>query len=72
MNEFTPEGLEKLKKELEFLKTTKRQEIAESLKHAIAFGDLKENASYHEAKEAQGFMEGKIMELERILKSAKI
>lgn len=72
MNEFTLEGLEKLKKELSFLKTGKRQEIAESLKHAIAFGDLKENASYHEAKEAQGFLEGKILELEKILKNAKV
>ena len=72
MNEFTSEGLEKLKKQLSFLKTEKRQEIAESLKHAIAFGDLKENAAYHEAKEAQGFLEGKILELEKILKNAKV
>lgn len=72
MNEFTPEGLIKLKKELEFLKTTKRKEIAESLKHAIAFGDLKENAAYHEAKETQGFLEGKILELERILRNANV
>ena len=72
MNEFTPEGLEKLKKQLSFLKTEKRQEIAESLKHAIALGDLKENAAYHEAKEAQGFLEGKILELEKILKNAKV
>jgi len=72
MNEFTPEGLEKLKEQLNFLKTEKRREIAESLKHAIGFGDLKENAAYHEAKEAQGFLEGKISELEKILKNAKI
>lgn len=72
MDEFTLEGLLKLKKELEFLKTAKRKEIAESLKHAIAFGDLKENAAYHEAKESQGFLEGKILELERILRNANV
>ncbi len=72
MNEFTSEGLAKLKKELEFLKIAKRKEIAESLKHAIAFGDLKENAAYQEAKEAQGFLEGKILELEKILRNAKV
>lgn len=72
MTDLTLEGLEKLKKELNFLKTEKRQEMAESLKHAIAFGDLSENAAYHEAKEAQGFLEGKILELEKILKNAKV
>jgi len=72
MNEFTKDGLEKLKKELEYLKTTKRREMAERLKQAIAFGDLKENAAYHEAKESQGFLEGRIKELGRILSNAKI
>ncbi len=72
MTDLTLEGLEKLKKELNFLKTEKRREMAESLKHAIAFGDLSENAAYHEAKESQGFLEGKILELEKILKNAKV
>ena len=68
----TKEGLEKLKQELDYLKTTKRKEIAERLKQAIAFGDLSENAAYHEAKEAQAFMEGRILELEEIVRNAVI
>ena len=68
----TPEGLEKLKKELNYLKQVKRKEIAERLKQAIAFGDLSENFAYHETKEAQGFLEGRILELEGIIRSAKI
>jgi transcription elongation factor GreA len=72
MADFTPEGLEKLKKELEYLKTTKRKEIAERLKQAIAFGDLSENAAYHEAKESQGFLEGRILELQKNTRGAKV
>lgn len=72
MTDFTPEGLEKLKKELEYLKTTKRREIAQRLKEAIAFGDLTENAAYHEAKESQGFLEGRILELQHNIKGAKV
>jgi transcription elongation factor GreA len=68
----TPEGLEKLKKELDYLKNVKRKEIAERLKKTAAMGDLSENAAYHEAKEAQGFLEGKILELEKEIKEAKI
>lgn len=68
----TPEALEEFKKELEYLKTVKRQEIAERIKHAAAFGDLKENFAYHEAKEAQGFLEGRILELRNIISSAKV
>jgi len=66
----TPEGLEKLKKELEYLKTVKRREIAERLEKAIAYGDLTENAEYHETKEAQGFLEGRILELEDLIQNA--
>ncbi|MDP3093257.1 MAG: transcription elongation factor GreA [bacterium] len=72
MADFTSEGLEKLKQELEYLKTSKRKEIAERLKQAIAFGDLSENAAYHEAKESQGFLEGRILELTEIVREAKI
>jgi transcription elongation factor GreA len=72
MSDLTPEGLEKLKKELEYLKTVKRQEIADRLKQAIAFGDLSENAAYHEAKESQGFLEGRILELDKTIRSAKL
>ena len=70
--DLTPQGLENLKKELEYLKTVKRKEIAERLKQAIGFGDLSENAAYHEAKEAQAFMEGKILELDKMIKDARI
>jgi len=68
----TPKGLEELKKELNYLKQVKRKEIAERLKQAIAFGDLSENFAYHEAKETQGFLEGRILELERTIRNAKI
>lgn len=67
----TPEGLKKLEEELEHLKTVKRREIADSLERAIAFGDLSENAEYSEAKESQAFVEGRILELEILLKDAK-
>lgn len=66
----TPEGCEKLKKELAYLKTAKRKEIAERLEKAIAYGDLAENSEYHETKEAQGFLEGRILELEDLLNNA--
>jgi transcription elongation factor GreA len=68
----TPEGAEKLKAELEVLKGQKRDEIAKRLRSAIQMGDLSENADYHKAKEDQGFMEGRIQELEYILRNAKI
>lgn len=68
----TREGLEKLKKELEYLKTIKRKEIAKALEKAISFGDLTENAAYQEAKEAQAFLEGRILELEDIIEKAVI
>jgi transcription elongation factor GreA len=69
---FTPEGLEKLKNELRALKTEKRAEIAERLKKAISYGDLSENADYSEAKEQQAFIEGRILELDALIKNAKI
>jgi transcription elongation factor GreA len=68
----TPEGLEKLKKEFDYLITTKRKEIAERLKHAASFGDLKENAAYQDAKEAQGFLEDKILKLKQIIQTAQV
>lgn len=70
--EISLEALEKLKKELNYLKKDKRREIAERLKEAISFGDLKENAAYHEAKDSQAFLEGRIMELERAIKTSTI
>ncbi len=68
----TQEGLEKLKKELDYLKNIKRKELAKRLEEAISFGDLSENAAYHEAKESQGFLEGRILELENIIKNSEV
>ncbi len=68
----TKEGYDKLEKELEFLKTEKRTEIAERIKVALGFGDLSENSEYDEAKNAQAENEGKIAELENKIRYAKI
>ncbi len=68
----TQEGKENLIKELEDLKGPKRQAIAKRLKHAIEMGDLSENADYKSAKEDQGFLEGRIQEIEAILKVAEV
>ncbi|MCD5384797.1 MAG: transcription elongation factor GreA [Candidatus Pacebacteria bacterium] len=64
--------MEKLKAELNDLKTNKRSEIAKRLKEAISFGDLKENAAYHEAKDDQAFLEGKIIDIENIIKNSSV
>ncbi|MEZ4516592.1 MAG: hypothetical protein R3C44_07050 [Chloroflexota bacterium] len=53
----TPEGLQKIKDELDHLKNVRREEVAAKLATAIKQGDLKENADYHDAKEEQGFIE---------------
>lgn len=68
----TPQGLKKLKEELAYLKKVKRKEIIERLEKSLAFGDLSENAEYHEAKEAQAFVEGRILELEDLINNAVI
>jgi transcription elongation factor GreA len=68
----TKEDLEKIKKELDYLKKVKRKEIAQRLKETSSMGDLTENFAYQEAKEAQGFLEGKILELENLIREAKI
>jgi len=68
----TKEGLVRLKKEFEELKTVKRKELAEKLQRATAYGDLSENAEYHEAKEEQAFIEGRIAELEIMMEQAEI
>ncbi len=65
-------ALERIKKELNHLKTVKRREISERLKEAISFGDLKENAAYHETKDDQAFLEGKIIELENIVATSSV
>lgn len=69
---FTEEGLKNLKKELDYLETDKRREVAEKLKHAISFGDLRENAAYDEARDEQGFLEGRISDLKKNIASAKL
>ena len=68
----TAEGAAKLKVELEHLKGPERDEMARRLRSAISQGDLSENADYHKAKEDQGFLEGRIRELEYLLKNAII
>ena len=68
----TPEGKAKLEKEIEHLRTVKRAQVAEHLRVSIEDGDITENAGYEEAKREQAFVEGRITEIDRILKNAKI
>ena len=68
----TPEGAEALKAELAELTGVKREELAKRLRHAVSQGDLTENADYIVAKEEQAFLEGRIQELEFLLRDATI
>ena len=68
----TSEGLEKLKKELIFLKEKKRPEIVAAISEARSHGDLKENAEYHAAKEQQSYNEGRIQEIEDLIARANV
>ena len=68
----TPEGLEKLKKEIEVLSTDKRREVAERIKDAREFGDISENSEYDDAKNEQAMLEARIMTLEDKLRSASV
>ena len=68
----TYEGLKKLEDELEFLKSVKRKEITEKIKVALGYGDLSENSEYDEAKNEQAFTEGRIIQLENMLKNAVV
>ena len=68
----TQEGLKKLQQELEYLKTDKRKEIANRIQSAKDLGDLSENAEYSDAKDAQAFNDGRILELEEIIRNATI
>lgn len=68
----TKEGLVKLRKELDELKNVRRKEIASRIEIAKDMGDLSENAEYHEAKDEQGFIEGRIAELEMIMPNVVI
>ena len=66
----TPEGRAKLEQELDYLRNTKRHEVAEAIHSAKEEGDIMENSAYDAAKEQQGFVEGRIMSLEQMLKNA--
>ncbi len=68
----TAEGKQKLEQELEELKTVGRKEMAERIKIALSYGDLKENFEYHSAKNDQGFMETRIQTIEKMLKKARV
>jgi transcription elongation factor GreA len=68
----TKEGFQKLQEELDYLRTVKRQEVAERLHEAMEGGELIENAEYEAAKNEQAFVEGRIQEVEIILAAAHI
>jgi transcription elongation factor GreA len=68
----TPEGAAKLQAELTDLTGPRREELAQRLRSAIQMGDLSENADYHKAKEDQAFLEGRIQEIEAVLRNAVI
>ena len=68
----TPEGLQKLKDELQYLTGEKRWEIAERIKHAREFGDISENSEYDDAKNEQAMLEQRIAQLEERLASARL
>jgi transcription elongation factor GreA len=68
----TPEGLEKLNEELEYLQTEKRREVAERIKEAREFGDISENSEYDDAKNEQAMLEARIAMLAEKLRSATV
>jgi transcription elongation factor GreA len=68
----TPEGLEKLKEELEYLTTVRRREVAERIKEAREFGDIAENSEYDDAKNEQAMLEKQISDLEEKLRNARV
>jgi transcription elongation factor GreA len=68
----TPEGLEKLQEELEYMTTVKRREVAERIKDAREFGDIMENSEYDDAKNEQALLEQRIAQLEERLRRATV
>lgn len=68
----TPEGLKKLEAELDYLKTVRRREVAERIKQAKEFGDISENSEYEDAKNEQAFVEGRIIQIEKLLRNARV
>jgi len=71
-NFLTPEGLAKLEEELEYLRTVRRQEVAERIQKAKELRSTVTSPEYEDAKNEQGFVEGRILELERVIKNAVI
>lgn len=68
----TQSGLKKIEKELNYLKSVKRREVASQIKTAISFGDISENSEYEDAKNEQAFIEGRIITLEKMLRNARL
>lgn len=68
----TYEGLKKLEEELELMRGPKRMEIKERIKVALSFGDISENSEYDEAKNEQAYVEGRIAQIETMLKHARV
>jgi transcription elongation factor GreA len=68
----TQDGIDKLEAELEELKGPKRNDLAKRLRSAVQMGDLSENADYHKAKEDQAFLEGRIQEIDYLLRNAVV
>jgi transcription elongation factor GreA len=68
----TPEGLEKLKEELDVLQTVRRREVAERIKEAREFGDIAENSEYDDAKNEQAMLEQRIMQMEERIRRATV
>ena len=68
----TPEGLQKLQKELSYLTEVRRKEVADRIRQAREFGDISENSEYDDAKTEQGLLERKIGEIQRRIRNAKV
>jgi transcription elongation factor GreA len=68
----TPQGLEKLQKELVYLTDVRRREVADRIRQAREFGDISENSEYDEAKNEQGLLERRIGELQRRIRNVKV
>ncbi|MCK8828474.1 transcription elongation factor GreA [Natroniella acetigena] len=66
------DGLNKLREELEYLRGAKRREVAKRIKQALDFGDISENSEYDDAKNEQAFVEGRIKELEQMIRNAEV
>ena len=68
----TPEGARRLREELEYLRTVKRKEVTQRIRESLDFGDAWENPEYEATKAEQAFVEGRIAELEKMLRSARV